>query len=110
MGHLQRASLLLLLTCCISAAQGVPKIRVRGQSITEDPRAPYAVYAATSLRRDGDVIHLRGDVELRTNGILVQADEVDYYWHTGEIKARGEVIIRPSPTPQDKIVGQFGIK
>jgi lipopolysaccharide assembly outer membrane protein LptD (OstA) len=110
----------LLLACFAFATQFAPaqnaplkdrpRVRIQGNSTTESVSAPYAIYIAESLRRDGEVIHLKGNVELRTNGILLQAEEVDYHWRTGEISAHGDVQVVPSPTPPDIGTIRYGIK
>jgi lipopolysaccharide assembly outer membrane protein LptD (OstA) len=42
------------------------------------------------------VLRLSG-VEVATKGVILQADEVDYHCRTGEIEARGNVLLKPFP-------------
>ena len=43
------------------------------------------------------VVHLKGSVEIRTNGFILHADEADYDEDTGEVEARGSVKVTPYP-------------
>ena len=43
------------------------------------------------------VVHLKGTVEIRTNGFILRADEADYHEDTGEVEARGTVKVTPYP-------------
>jgi lipopolysaccharide assembly outer membrane protein LptD (OstA) len=43
------------------------------------------------------IAHLKGDVEIRANGFVLNAEQADYDEQTGEIKASGNVSIRPYP-------------
>ena len=43
------------------------------------------------------VAHLKGNVEIRANGFILHADQADYDEVSGEIKASGNVSIRPYP-------------
>ena len=56
--------------------------------------------AAMSLQREHDqgsfsVIRLKGNVEIGTRSFILQADEADYHWGSGEIEARGNVRVKP---------------
>jgi len=56
--------------------------------------------AATSMQREHDqgpydVIRLKGSVEIGTSAFILQADEADYHWSSGEIEARGNVRVKP---------------
>ena len=46
--------------------------------------------------RSGDLVQLRGNVEVHTPGTFVQADDVDYHLSTGEMEPRGNVRIKPA--------------
>ena len=48
------------------------------------------------------VIHLKGDVEIRRSGMILHADEADYYEDTGEVEARGHVRVKPYPAEAKK--------
>jgi lipopolysaccharide assembly outer membrane protein LptD (OstA) len=39
-------------------------------------------------------IQLRGDVEIKTELMVLRADEADYHEDTGEIEARGSVRVK----------------
>ncbi len=41
------------------------------------------------------LVQLRGNVEIKTSGSFVQADEVDYHLATGEMELRGNVRVKP---------------
>jgi lipopolysaccharide assembly outer membrane protein LptD (OstA) len=46
------------------------------------------------------VIHLTGNVEIKSSGFILQASAADYDEDTGEIRARGEVTVKPYPASQ----------
>jgi len=46
------------------------------------------------------LIRLKGNVEIRTDTMLIQADEAEYTRSTGEIEAHGNVRITPIAKPQ----------
>jgi lipopolysaccharide assembly outer membrane protein LptD (OstA) len=50
-------------------------------------------FAASSIERDASILRLRGSVEIKTNLMVLNADEVDYHWDTGEYAARGNVYV-----------------
>jgi len=56
------------------------------------------------------VIHLKGDVALHVNGVLLTAQEVDYHWRTAQIEAREDVHIVASAGPVDLGTIRHGIK
>jgi lipopolysaccharide assembly outer membrane protein LptD (OstA) len=41
------------------------------------------------------VVRVKGDVEMKINGLEVRADELDYHWETGEIEPLGNVHLKP---------------
>ena len=53
---------------------------------------------AQDIQRDGQVVHLKGNVRIVTERFSVSADEADRHMDTGEIEARGNVHIVPMPT------------
>jgi hypothetical protein len=61
------------------------------------------IVTATSMQRVGDLgnpaclFKLTGNVEIRTNDVIVQADEADYHCSTGEIEPRGNVHVNIVP-------------
>ena len=60
------------------------------------PTKTLVSFAALSVQRDASILRLKGNVEIKTDAGTLQADEVDYYWDSGEIKARGNVRVKPS--------------
>jgi lipopolysaccharide assembly outer membrane protein LptD (OstA) len=71
---------------------------------------PEAILTAVSATQEGDVFHLKGAVEIRTDSILLKADEADYNHETGEIEARGNVKVTPASLLNTRGSSQFGIK
>ena len=60
--------------------------------------------AALSIERGArypSVIHLKGKVEVRTNGFVLLADEADHDEATGEVQAHGNVTVKPYPPVAD---------
>jgi lipopolysaccharide assembly outer membrane protein LptD (OstA) len=60
------------------------------------PTKALVSFSALSVQRDASILRLKGNVEIKTDAGTLQADEVDYYWDSGEIKARGNVRKKPS--------------
>ena len=61
------------------------------------PLGPKAsVTAAGSIGDDGQILRL-ADVEIRTDSLIVQADEIRLHWDTGEIEPVGNVRVKPIP-------------
>jgi lipopolysaccharide assembly outer membrane protein LptD (OstA) len=71
---------------------------------------PEAILMAVSTTHEGDVFHLKGAVEIRTDTILLKADEASYNHETGEIDAHGDVKITPVSPLMPHELSQFGIK
>jgi lipopolysaccharide assembly outer membrane protein LptD (OstA) len=69
-----------------------------------------ATFKASRIDSEFDVFRLTGNAEIATGVVIVQADEADYHWDTGEIDARGNVHVRPIPYRPSPGLGQFGIK
>jgi len=59
-------------------------------TVGTDPVSPIR-FSASTIQRDGTVMHLKGNVVVNFGDKTVQADEVDYHWDTGAIDARGGV-------------------
>ena len=61
------------------------------------------IVTSTSMQRVGDIdspsclLQLKGNVEIRTNNLIVQADEADYHCPNGEIEPRGNVHLKFVP-------------
>jgi lipopolysaccharide assembly outer membrane protein LptD (OstA) len=81
-----------------------------GQWWTEEQAPIQATFAASRIESDGDVVRLNGDVEIATSAVILEADEADYHWDTGEIDARGRVHVRPIPFVAGQGLRQFGLK
>ncbi|HKD08238.1 MAG TPA: hypothetical protein VKB79_20220 [Bryobacteraceae bacterium] len=59
-----------------------------------------AMLSAESIQRGASypsIVHLSGNVEVRSTGFIVQADSADYDEGSGEVRARGDVIVKPYP-------------
>jgi len=50
-----------------------------------------------SLRNEGGKLHLQGTVIIRTDASEIHADEADFSADTGQLEARGNVSVRPTP-------------
>jgi lipopolysaccharide assembly outer membrane protein LptD (OstA) len=50
-------------------------------------------FASDTTQRDGSVLRLKGNVEIKYGDQTLKADEADYHWDTGTIEARGNVRI-----------------
>jgi lipopolysaccharide assembly outer membrane protein LptD (OstA) len=82
-----------------------PTIRVQ-----QDLHNPEAIVIAVSAAHEGDIFHLKGDVEIRTDTLLLKADEATYNHATGEIDAHGDVKLKPTSPLIPRGLSQFGIK
>jgi lipopolysaccharide assembly outer membrane protein LptD (OstA) len=69
-----------------------------------------ATFKASRIDSEFDVFRLKGNAEIATGVVVVQADEADYHWDTGEIDARGNVHVKSIPYRPSPGLGQFGIK
>jgi hypothetical protein len=52
---------------------------------------------ANMSQKEGVTLRLRGNVVVRTDTLEIRADEAEYNSDTGELEARGNVSIRPTP-------------
>ena len=52
-----------------------------------------ATFKGNIIEKDGMVVTLRGDVEVKTDSVIVHADKAVYHNDTGEIEATGNVQI-----------------
>jgi lipopolysaccharide assembly outer membrane protein LptD (OstA) len=88
-------------------------IRAMQRSLTllRDPLSPSDAkpikldlrYTATTIRRDGSVVKLSGNVKvLKPDAFLLLADEVEYHEDTGELIPTGRVSIQLIPPPEKK--------
>jgi len=81
-----------------------------GRYWPEEHGAVMVTFEATRIDSDQDVFRLKGNVTITTATVLVQADEADYHWDTGEIDSRGNVHVRPIPYRTSPGLSQFGIR
>ncbi len=81
-----------------------------GRYWPEEHGAIAVTYEDTRIDSDQDVFRLRGNAEITTNTLIIQADEADYHWDTGEIDSRGNVHIKPIPYRVSPGFSQFGIR
>src|ERR1700733_6076128 len=58
-----------------------------GQWWTEENAPIMATFAASRIESVGDVVRLTGNAEIATSAVVLEADEADYHWDTGEIDA-----------------------
>ncbi len=92
-------------TTVLPQTAALPKIRV--QQVLHKPEA---IIAAVITTQEGDVFHLKGAVEIRTDTVLLKADEASYNHETGEIEAHGDVKVTPTSLLNSRGQSQFGIK
>ena len=71
-----------------------------------------ATFEATHIETDPTIFRLKGNAEITTAVLIVQADEAEYHWDTGEIEARGNVHVKPVSVDltRARALRQFGIK
>ena len=62
------------------------------------PRLGKPVMKGNILTEDGMLITLRGEAEITTDSVSVNADKAVYHKDTGEIEASGNVQIRIAPS------------
>jgi lipopolysaccharide assembly outer membrane protein LptD (OstA) len=101
--------LFLALSFAVGAGSGIraEKPTIRVQQALHNPEA---IVIAVSATHEGDTFHLKGDVEIRTDTILLKADEASYNHATGEIDAHGDVKVMPTSPLIPRDLSQFGIK
>ena len=49
--------------------------------------------SSNSQERDGSVVHLRGNVRIETDSVIVRADDIDYNVTSHVIQAHGDATI-----------------
>jgi hypothetical protein len=72
----------MLIGCSTCGSHRIHLIAARMQRDAPDPAATKVLTSA---------IQLRGDVEIKTEHMVLRADEADYHEDTGEIEVRGNV-------------------
>jgi lipopolysaccharide assembly outer membrane protein LptD (OstA) len=68
-----------------------PQVRMLQEQITSLETALKA-----APKSGTPIIQLKGNVEIRTDTMILMANEVYYYEDTGEIEARGTVRVKPN--------------
>jgi hypothetical protein len=64
------------------------------QTQTPGPNAYVDLRAERMDHPEGPLVHLKGHAEIRTQAVIVRADEADFNQDTLEVEARGDVHIR----------------
>lgn len=82
-----------------------PVVEVPGVPPRIEPFGPYREYDITADRqtRQGSVVQYRGNVRMRTSGMEVSADELDFDTRARTGDARGNVRVRVVP-PEFKMI------
>jgi lipopolysaccharide assembly outer membrane protein LptD (OstA) len=70
---------------------------------------PRARVAAKNIQQNAGIVYLKGSVEINLGSYTLLADEAEYDQQSGEIRAHGDVLMKPAP-PDPHGVSQFGIK
>jgi lipopolysaccharide assembly outer membrane protein LptD (OstA) len=89
----------LCIACASVFAQDNPQdgravgiLRIQKRFFAQPAKYP-ATFKGNFIEKDGTVITLRGDVEVKTDSVIVRADKAVYHNDTGEIEATGNVRI-----------------
>jgi lipopolysaccharide assembly outer membrane protein LptD (OstA) len=78
----------------IAISQGTPGTRSQKHAQIATPGGSNVGFAADSIQRQEQVMHLTGNVEIRTHDMALHAEDVTYNLKTGEIEATGKVRIK----------------
>jgi lipopolysaccharide assembly outer membrane protein LptD (OstA) len=84
--------------------------QIRTVRVQQALHNPEAIVAAVSATHDGEIFNLKGEVEIRTDTILLRADEATYNHATGEIEAHGDIKVTPKGMLVTSGLSQFGVK
>ena len=82
----------------------------RGLRVEQALHNPEATVAAVSVAHEGEIFHLKGAVEIRTDTIVLRADEATCNHATGEIEAHGDIKVKPGAVLVTPGPSQFGVK
>jgi lipopolysaccharide assembly outer membrane protein LptD (OstA) len=96
--------------CIAVTAVAQTPMKVREIRAEQTLHHPEAILTAVSAIHEGEVFHLKGAVEIRTDTILLKADEANYNHATGEIEATGGVTVSLTSPLIPHGLSQFGIK
>jgi lipopolysaccharide assembly outer membrane protein LptD (OstA) len=70
---------------------------------------PEVHVAAKNIQQNAGIVYLKGSVEINLRSYTLLADEAEYDQQTGEVRAHGDVVMKPGPADR-RGVSQFGIK
>lgn len=65
--------------------------------------------AAKNIQQNAGIVYLKGTVEINFGSYMLLADKAEYDQQSGEIRAHGDVKMKPAPS-NPRAVSQFGIK
>ena len=85
--------LLSSLVAAIAVAQGTQATNRKHAQIGT-PEGSNVNFVADNIERQNQVMHLKGNVEIKTHDMLLHADDVTYNQKTGEIESTGKVRIK----------------
>ena len=93
-----KSSIALAMAFVSVAAIGL--VRTAEAQTPQPPKNPPTfVMTGNSFRQEGVVNHARGSVVVKTDALEILADEADFNAATGELEARGHVIVTPTVPP-----------
>ena len=104
-----------LLVICLAllplTAQDNPKLKQMtvGLVRTGLQYVPKVRIAAKDIQQDSGIVYLKGSVEVNLGLYTLLADEAEYYQESGEIRAHGDVRVKPMPADV-RGASQFGVK
>ena len=81
------------LVAVIAVAQGTQATNRKHAQIAT-PEGSNLNFVADSIERQNQVMHLKGNVEIKSHDMLLHADDVTYNQKTGEIESTGKVRIK----------------
>ncbi|HET9131313.1 MAG TPA: hypothetical protein VFO86_10215 [Terriglobia bacterium] len=84
---------LSLVIAAIAVSQGTQAANPKHAQIST-PEGTNVNFVADNIQRQGQVMQLRGNVEIRTHDMSLRADDVTYDQRTAEINANGNVRIK----------------
>jgi lipopolysaccharide assembly outer membrane protein LptD (OstA) len=85
--------ILTFVVVAIAISQGPQRTNQKHAQIAT-PEGSNVGFAADNIQRQNQVMHLTGNVEIRTHDMALHADDVTYDQKTGEIEATGKVRIK----------------
>jgi lipopolysaccharide assembly outer membrane protein LptD (OstA) len=85
--------ILTFVVVAIAISQGTQRTNQKHAQIAT-PEGSNVGFAADNIQRQNQVMHLTGNVEIRTHDMALHADDVTYDQKSGEIEASGKVRIK----------------